>query len=318
MDRRLIYSRLAAAMALLLLAAIPAWAEGAPKAGGESAAEIGAKLSDPTSDVWALFTQFGMTFSDGDANAGDPKVAGNITFQPIMPIPIYGSGEDEWRLIVRPTLPVILGAKIPNDLSEPVTPGFFSKASGLGDMFLPMPLSMPTSMLSVGPGAFIVALGPTFLFPSATKKALGSEQYGVGASAVFGYKTKKVVAGVFPQYFWRVGDRGDRTPTPGHNTDLNQMDLLYFAFINLPNAWQVGMNPTITYNHRAKKGNQWNVPIGLDVTKTIKIGKMPIKFQFGAEYSVVSQDDYGQRFQLKLNIIPVVRDWVSKPIFGGG
>jgi hypothetical protein len=28
-------------------------------------AEVGAKLSNPVSDVWALFTQFGLTWSDG-------------------------------------------------------------------------------------------------------------------------------------------------------------------------------------------------------------------------------------------------------------
>ena len=38
-----------------------------PKAGGggASAAEAGKKLSDPLSDIWALFTEFNHTWSDG-------------------------------------------------------------------------------------------------------------------------------------------------------------------------------------------------------------------------------------------------------------
>ena len=45
---------------------------------------------------------------------------------------------------------------------------------------------------------------------------------------------------------------------------------------------------------------------------------MPVKFQLGAEYSVVSQDDFGKRFLLKLNVIPVIGSLVKNPIFGGG
>ena len=53
------------------------------------------------------------------------------------------------------------------------------------------------------------------------------------------------------------------------------------------------------------------------VTKTTAVGKQPVKFQLGLEYSVVSQDDFGKRFLLKLNIIPVIAALIDNPIFGG-
>ena len=95
------------------------------------------------------------------------------------------------------------------------------------------------------------------------------------------------------------------------------MQLLYFGFYNLPDAWQIGLNPTISYDNKATSGNKWNVPIGLVAVKTTKVAGKPVKFQFGVEYSVVSQDDFGQRFMIKLNIIPVIKSLVAKPIFGG-
>ncbi len=95
------------------------------------------------------------------------------------------------------------------------------------------------------------------------------------------------------------------------------MNLLYFGFLNLPDAWQVGFNPNITYDRRQKRENRWNVPIGLVVSKTTAINKKPVKFQFGFEYSVVSQDDFGKRFLVKLNVIPVIEALVKHPIFGG-
>lgn len=45
-----------------------------------SLAEIGAKLANPVSDVWALFTEFDLTFSDGDLNAGNAKIGGRMIF----------------------------------------------------------------------------------------------------------------------------------------------------------------------------------------------------------------------------------------------
>jgi hypothetical protein len=45
---------------------------------------------------------------------------------------------------------------------------------------------------------------------------------------------------------------------------------------------------------------------------------MPVKFQLGIEHSVVSQDDFGKRALIKLNIIPVIGALVKNPIFGGG
>ena len=61
-----------------------------------SLANIGAKLSDPTSNVWALqFNIQGPTFYDGDLNVGDPKLGGNVIFQPILPFPLYGTGKNQ-------------------------------------------------------------------------------------------------------------------------------------------------------------------------------------------------------------------------------
>ena len=266
-----------------------------------SLAEVGAKLSNPVSDVWALFTQFGVTFSDGDVNTGNEKAGGNMTIQPIMPIPLYGEGKNEWKLIVRPTLPVILGNPVPQGFNQ------FQNQVGLGDILLPLPVSPPT-------GHWILGLGPTFTLPTSTQRAFGRQQWAVGPTGIFGYKTKKWVAGVFPQYFFGIGSRGDQRDTP----DASYMEMLYFAFYNLPDAWQVGFNPTITFDAKASRGNQWNVPIGLDVTKTVAIAGKPVKFQFGFEYSVVSQNTFGQRFQIKLNVIPVIQTLIQNPLFGGG
>jgi len=265
--------------------------------------QIGAKLANPLGDVWALSMSFNMPqFYDGDANTGDPQLGATLLFQPILPIPIYGTGADELRLITRPIVPLIF--------SEPVPKGFdeFDDTGGIGDIQLPLLLSLPARYA----GNFILGAGPVGLFPSATDDDLGKDQWALGPAVVLGYKNKFLTAGVFPNYFWKIGSSGQDKDTP----DISQGSMLYFLTFNLPDAWQVGMHPTITYNDKASSGNKWNVPVGLYAGKTIKIGKFPVNIKAGLEYSVVSPDDFGQVAQFRFEITPVVPSLIKDPIFG--
>jgi hypothetical protein len=269
------------------------------KSPSDNLSEIGAKLSNPLSDVWALFTQFGLTFNDGELNQKRPKVAGNIMFEPVVPLPLYGTGDDEWKLVIRPTVPFFI--------EQPVFMGVnsYERKTSLGDTLLPFVVGPPT-------GNLIIGIGPTFTLPTATTRRLGSKQWQIGPAGVLGYKNKKLIFGVFPQYFWKMAPAGQ-----GDIPNASNLSMLYFFAYNLPDAWQVMFNPTINYNHKASSGNQWNVPVGLGVSKTIRIGRTPIKFQLAGEYSVVNQDAFGQRFQFKLNVIPVIPSLVKHPVFGG-
>jgi len=77
-------------------------------------AEVGAKLADPTSNLWSMQAVLeAPAFFDGDLNTGDPEVGSSLTLQPLMPLPLYGQGEDQWKLITRPVLPVILSQPVP-------------------------------------------------------------------------------------------------------------------------------------------------------------------------------------------------------------
>jgi hypothetical protein len=220
-----------------------------------------------------------------------------MNFQPILPVPLA----EDWKIIVRPSVPIQFVQPQPDANSLDT----YDYRAGLSDIILPL-------VVSPVMGNWIVAAGPTFLFPTSTSRDLGSQQWGMGPAGVLGYKTKDYVVGIFPQYFWKLADRGDQR---SRTRDLSQGNLLYFAFYNLPNAWQIGINPVITYDNKAKNGNKWNVPVGMGFSKTTKIAGRPVKFQFAVEYSVVSQDDFGKRALIKLNVIPVIESLMKEPIF---
>ena len=264
-------------------------------------AAAGRKLSNPLGDVWALFSRFELNFADGDVNAGDSKIGGRMIFQPILPVPLFGEGASQWNFIIRPTLPVLFSEAVPTGLNT------FDHTGGLGDFQLPSVIAPPT-------GNWILGAGPAFLFPTATDDAFGRQQWGFGPALVVGYRTEGATFGVFGQYYFGIGSTGDREPGLA---DASYLNLLYFLSVNLANAWQFGFSPTITYDRRATSDNRWNVPVGLVVNKTTLLGKLPVKFSFGLEYSVVSQDVYGDRGRLVLEVIPVIPALIRRPILGG-
>jgi hypothetical protein len=279
-----------------------------PDSGGEhgSLAETGAKLSNPVSDVWAMFTEFDLSFNNGNATGGNDKLGSLMNFQPIMPFPVYGEGDDKWQVLIRPAVPIQFGAPRPDGAENT------NYDAGIADILLPALLTPSQNITGTN---LILGFGPALTIPTASKVQLGRRQWALGPAAVVGWKTKDYVVGVFPQYFFGVGGRGDQGSEIENSSNMN---LLYFGFLNLPNAWQIGMNPAITYDNKASRGNKWNVPIGLVVAKTTKVGNTPLKIQVGVEYSVVSQDDFGKRALLKVNLIPVISALVRKPVFGGG
>jgi hypothetical protein len=272
-----------------------------------SLGNLASKLADPTANVWALqFNVQGPIFYDGDLNTGSPEVGGNVIFQPVLPFPIYGTGKNQWKMITRPVIPIIFSQPIPTGAGT----DSFNHIGGLGDIEIPILLNPPESML----GHWIFGAGPVFEFPSATNTSLGANQYSVGPAVVVGYKTKKFTIAVFPNYFFGVGSQSDRT---AENTTTSKLSLLYAFTYNLANTWQVGFDPTISYNSNASSGNQWDVPFGPFVSKMVKMGGVPVKIQFNAEYSVVSPDEFGKRFEFRFVITPVIPGLVKNPIFGG-
>jgi hypothetical protein len=304
--RQLQRARIAPGFAIVgaIALAVSVLSTGAQSAESEqNLGDVGNKLANPLSNLWALSASINAPqFFDGDLNSGDPEVGGLMAFQPVMPIPLFGEGEDQWRMITRPVIPIIFSRPIPKGFNQ------FDDDGGIGDIQLPFLLA-PSDRIS---GHFILGGGPIFQFPSATSNDLGQNQWAMGPAVVLGYKTENATFGIFPNYFWKIGSAGQRASTP----DISQLSLLYFFNYKLADAWQIGFNPTITYNDKAPSGNRWNVPIGLYVGRTIRLGKLPVNIKVGGEYSVVSEDLFGQRFQFRFQITPVIPSLIANPLLG--
>jgi hypothetical protein len=272
------------AVRLLAVVAIQALTVAVPAAAQEpeskSLDEVNKQLSNPISSIWALQLQENTYW----LNKPDRNVV-NLQFQPVLPLALT----DEWNLITRPVFQVMNSTPYVNQS------GNLHRVTGFGDTILATLLS-PSPKVA---GPWLLGVGPSFIFPSATNSRLGQNKWQFGPAGVFGYLGGKWLAGVFPQQWFSVGGNGSQT--------VSQMNIQYF-FVYLPgDGWGIGTSPNILVNWYANKsGNMLTVPVGLNVSKVIKIGPLPVKLQVQGQYMPVHPDVFGQKWNLQFAVTPVI------------
>ncbi len=278
-----------ACVALVTLAvALPAAAQEQPE--NKSLDEVNKELSNPISSIWALQLQEN-TYWLNKPNRNEV----NLQFQPVLPLALT----DDWNLITRLVFQVMNSNPYVNES------GNLHRVTGFGDTILATLLS-PSPKLA---GPWLLGLGPTFIFPSATNSRLGQNKWQFGPAGVLGYLGDKWLGGVFPQQWFSVGGNGSQT--------VSQMNIQYF-FVYLPgDGWGIGTSPNILVNWYANKsGNILTVPVGLNVSKVIKIGPLPVKLQVQGQYMPVHPDVFGQKWDLQFAITPVIPKLIKGNLFG--
>ena len=149
--------------AVLLLAALPAWAQQAPATpapAADSAAELAKQLANPIASLISVPFQSNWDVGIGSAN-GSKRV---LNIQPVVPFKL----SEDWNLITRYIVPIA---------SQFDVTSASTSESGLGD-------AVVTAFLSPSKGGITWGVGPAFLIPTATDDALGSGKLGIGPSVV--------------------------------------------------------------------------------------------------------------------------------------
>ena len=261
----------------------------------EDLQEVGKQLNNPVSSIWNITTQSNMTFLKGNLS---PSYRGQFTFnfQPVLPIPLT----KEWNLIPRPVIPFLSTPYI-RGLDANHTPDW-TRTAGMGDMAF-------VTMLSPNIQKWILAAGPTFVFPTASTLNLGQGKTQIGPAGVAGFIGKDWVGLIFVQNWWSVAGT-HQTPV------VNQMNIQYVLVRMLPEAWQIQMTPNVLVNWRATGGNSLTFPIGIGVGRTFRIhpGLPPISAALEFQWMAAHPDDFGQRFNIRFVFKPVLPNLVKKPI----
>jgi hypothetical protein len=250
----------------------------------KSLTEVNKELSNPISSIWSLTFQqntYWLTMPTPHKNRNQV----NLQFQPVLPVALTKN----WNLITRPVLQVLNSTPYINNS------GNLHRVTGFGDTIFVTMLS-PTDRLV---GNWLLAAGPTFIFPTASSSRLGQDKWQLGPAGVFGYLGEKFLVGIFPQQWWSTGG-------PGKNT-ISQLNLQYFASYFFGKGWSVSSSPNMLVNWYANKGqNMLTFPVGLGLSKVQRLGILPVRFAVQGQYMPVHPSAFGQKWNIQAIIAPVI------------
>ena len=95
------------------------------------------------------------------------------------------------------------------------------------------------------------------------------------------------------------------------------MNIQYFFNYFPGNGWGIGTSLNMLVNWYAdKSGNMVTFPIGLAISKVIKIGVLPVKFQVQGQYMPVHPEEFGQKWNLQFAVTPVLPKLVKGNLLG--
>jgi len=289
---------------VVILFAAPLWAADPPttavkegEAQGESLTELNKQLTNPISSLWSIAFQQNNYMLDMGPGQEDHWNS-NLNFQPVLPVALT----DEWNLMTRPVMTLFNSVPHP----DPHNPSEIDRTTTFGDTVL-MELVFPSPKLV---GNWLLGLGPTFIFPTASSDYTGQGKWQVGPAALVGYLSEKWILGALLQN-WQSFDGSENRP------DTNQMNLQPFAAYFLPSGWSIGYSGNILANWKADEaGDVWTVPLGLQVAKVVKFGPLPVRLQLGGQYMVHHPDVGGQEWNLQFMVVPVIPKLIKGNLFG--
>jgi len=263
---------------------------------GASLDEVNKQLANPVSSTWSLMFQQNNYLLD--INGKHNQSSSNLVFQPVMPIALHKN----WNLITRPVITLFNNTPYP----DPHSPGSVQHTTAFGDVVL-MELISPSPNLV---GNWLLGVGPTFIFPTAASDYTGQGKWQAGPAVIVGYLANKWALGALVQNWTSFAGSDDRR-------DTNQMNLQPFLVFFLPKGWSVGYSGNVLANWEARDTDDiWTVPIGVQVAKVLKLGKLPVKFGFAIQYMPVRPSNFGQEWNFQFSVTPVIPKLIKGTLFG--
>jgi len=240
----------------------------------QSGADLAKKLSNPIASLISVPFQFNYDENIGPIDSGKK---GFVNVQPVIPISL----NEDWNIISRTILPIAS--------QDEIFPGAGNQF-GLGDVVQ----SLFFSPKAPTPGGLIWGVGPALLIPTATDELLGTEQFGLGPTAVALTQQGPWTIGALANHIWSVAGEDDRA-------NINLTFLQPFLAFTTPDAWTFSANAESTYNWET---DEWSVPVNLLATKLLKLGNQPISVGPGVRYWAKSAtggpQGWGARLQFTL------------------
>jgi hypothetical protein len=281
-------------------------------------AQMSALMDNPLGNVAMLFTQFDY-YSMEDPVTNRTAIKSNYMGIAQFPKKLT----EDWSIINRivwnvPSMPLDQDkinafnapsgdyGNSPGTINPPASAPpagidlFEGRTTGFGDIYY-NGLFTPREGIKLEGGAnFLWGLGFDLGIPTASDDILGTGKWLAGPSGLGVYMGPKWKVGALLQQYWDFAGDDDRS-------DVSMTNLQYFIFYSIDETTSIGAAPNIIANWEQDGRNIWTVPIGIGISKTIQMGKVPVRFGAEVHYSVITPDDTpGAEWDFRFYVIPAV------------
>ena len=238
------------------------------RAAAQDTTELAKKTQNPVGDILSI--PFEFNFNGGGGLEDQTHL--NLNFQPVLPI----KSTPGVNLIFRTIVP-FQSFPGPTDV----------KTGGFGD------IQEQLFFTPAKAGKIIWGVGPTFSLPTATAHPAQTGTWAGGLSVVVLTMPGRWVIGALVTQLWPMSDAGGPPAT-------NVFACKCFINYNFGKGWALSSVPTIVANWDAADGQQWTVPVGGGITRTVVFKGQPMSLGFQYFKNVKRPDD-GPGTQVRMN-----------------
>jgi len=271
--------------------------------------EVAKELSNPVTALASIKTDFEYRAYQGDLPGSDDQSNMMFLIRPSVPIPLKNGK----NILMRATIPIYQDMpawQVPfghplwiQDFDYPdfrlrqspqitAETGEFASVHGhVGD------LGFDFAYGGVSDSGFISMYGIATVLETSTNISASRNQWLLGPEFAFGKSTDWGVIGAWVTHLTNIPQEDS------YNTNETSVEL-FFAY-GIGNGWQVFSSPVMTYDWEADSGNEMMLPIGAGLSKTTRIGSMPLKLAFELENFVISPDRFGTQWLFTFSLTPV-------------
>jgi hypothetical protein len=258
---------------------------------GQSAAALAQEATNPFSSSWLMQVQQNNNWIDMPTG-NDDRMQNNLLFQPLMSVSLT----KDWGLYIRPVLTTV------NSLPQFDRHGNNDRTAGFGDTVL----GIAAAHKPLFGGRLVIGAGPTFIFPTASERALGQDAWQFGPDLGATLLGKHFIVYGFVQQWFKVG---------GSGRDMNQMSGVFNYTYSFENGWTLGTQPNLSVDWKAPGDDGVVFSIGPQVGKICKCGGTPTLFQVQVQYSPIRPNDAGPRWGIQLQVTPTIPALIKKTLF---
>jgi hypothetical protein len=275
--------KIGALIIILLLTASTTFSQEKGKSGDDysekSTDELAKDLANPNTPLSSFKFRNQFRFYEGSIPESNSQFGFTTLVQPTLPFRF----ENENTLWVRPGVPLIW--------TQPYySENKFESDFGLGDIVIDFQYGGTIKK------SILWSVGATLTMPTSTINEFGVNQWAIGPGFQVGSISKKAVIGGFINHQFGLSTESEKV-----SLTTAQLFLVFLP----TGGWNIGSAPLLTYEHNSEI---LNIPLNLAFGRTVKWRNRPWKFAVEVNYYIKSNETFGQKWMIGINIIPVVKN----------